>query len=320
MSADTITGKLDSITLHNNFSASSFQNVPTDELQGSGYVSTSFPGKDKQIAEVMDALDESGLIPEGLIEAETKYFYNSLGINDTYFASETVATIASHILALYSAKVDAFARGVTDKPFLHHRREFDDHAAYFSAGDSIEFEHDIDDKYLDTPVDGPAYRSEYFQTKLPNNDTVKCQFVYKCHFPEKSASSSADASIDSISDKTFSTTATKHTKVLYSEILAELGHTEGPVIKHFTLAATGEQRIIIGYKRNSSPRYSSALSTLANYYNVDLKRKYVENFANGYSIISIYFEHSESVSPELTIYQIAKEASLIYYWVLNTAL
>ncbi|KAH3669415.1 hypothetical protein OGAPHI_001536 [Ogataea philodendri] len=305
----TLETKLAGLTIHNNFSATSFQNVDKEDLQGSGYKSASFPGKEAQMVQVMDELDSTGFIPETLIDSETRYFYESLGIDDTYFASESVSVIVSHILALYSAKVDAFARGLTDRPFLHHRRETEDHAVYFDAADYDEFEHEIDDKYLDRAPDQDPYRMESFNSRLPTGDVVRCQFVYKCQF---SSGRSTGASIEDIGDKTFLKTATHHTKLLYSEVLNELSTTEGPVIKHFTVAATGEQRIIIGYRRNSSPRYNSALSTLARYYNVKLSRKYVENFANGSSIISMYIDYSDGLSPETTIYQMTKEASLLY--------
>ncbi|ODV87255.1 hypothetical protein CANARDRAFT_194948 [[Candida] arabinofermentans NRRL YB-2248] len=308
-----LTKSLNHLTIHNNFSASSFQNVDSSDLESTGYKSTTFSGKKKQMSEVMDELDKLGFIPEAIIESETTWFYENLGIDDTYFAFESVSSIVSHILALYSAKVDAFARGLTDKPFLHHRREQEDHAVYFdAAGDSEEFEHEIDDKYLDSPATDldVAYRMESFNSVLPSGDKVKCQFVYKCQF--STDHDADDYSIESLGDKTFLSTASKHTKTLYSEILNELIQTQGPIIKHFTVASTGEQRIIIGYTRGTSPRYSSALTTLANYYKVNLKRKYVENFSNGFTIISMYIEHTDAASPEMTIYQIAKEASLLY--------
>ncbi|GMF51219.1 unnamed protein product [[Candida] boidinii] len=132
---------------------------------------------------VMDELDSLGFIPENLIESETKWFYESLGIDDLFFARESVASIVSHILALYSGKVDAYARGVVDKPFLQHRREYDDHAVYFETG-TEEFESKIDDKYLDKIPGDDAYRMEIFNSILPSGEKIKCQFVYKCSFDD----------------------------------------------------------------------------------------------------------------------------------------
>ncbi|QPG77200.1 hypothetical protein FOA43_004607 [Brettanomyces nanus] len=304
--SSSLAAKLSGITLHNNFSAHSFDNVAESELQGSGYQSPKFSGKNAQMTKVMDKLDETGLIPDTLIEHETKWFYEQLGIDDTFFAAETVDAIAAHILALYSSKVEAFACG-NDATHFHHKRIAEDgsHAVYFATEpDFVEFEHEIDDDFLDKE----AYRLVSFASTLPNGAKLLCDFVYKCIFSEKDGATG----IDAISDTTFAATATSHTKVLYSEVLGQLMATDGPVIKHFAIAATGEQRIIVGYKRGTSPRYNSALSSLADYYNVILKRKYVENFSNGYSVLSMYIEHSDDYSPEAIIYQITKEASLLY--------
>lgn len=308
-----------SLTSHNNFSASSFQGVPTSELQDSGYHPVKFAGKTEQESKVMDAIDATGLMPEQLIEQETKWFYNDLGIDDTFFAAETTESIAAHVLAFYASKVEAYSRGVKDPKVsvdaFHHKRVAEDHAVYFESccPESQEYEKEIDDNYLDGSV-GTNYRMEAFTSYVPNGTKLQCHFVYKCQYPEgaEAAAKSTTVVIDDIADTTFSKVATLHTKALYTEILDEVRKTDGPVIKHYALASTGEQRIIIGYTRGSSARYSSSLTTLASYYDVPLKRKYVENFADGSCIISMYIEHIDNYLPEQVIYQFTREASLLY--------
>ncbi|CDK25964.1 unnamed protein product [Kuraishia capsulata CBS 1993] len=300
------------LTLNNSFSTSSFQTISDDELAGTGYNSVPFSGRAQQMEHVMDEIDKCGFIPENLIEQETRNFYENLGIADVYFSRESVAGIVSHIHALYSAKLDAFARGVEDKPFLHHKREEDDHAVYFETFEGVaQYESEIDDKYLDHPTDSPSYRLELFSTTMPTY-SVKCHFVYKCNFTGEAVSEN-ETDLDLISDTTFLAIASQHTKNLYSEVIREVVLTSGPVIKHFGVVSSGEQRVIIGYRQNSSPRYSSALSALCNYYKLKITRKYVEQFANGISVISIYISAQDSlISPELSLYQLTKEASLLY--------
>jgi len=62
---------------------------PTTRLQrrsiqddGSGYFPGAFEGKERQMDEVSDALDEKGFIPVRFVDTETKWFYNELGIDD----------------------------------------------------------------------------------------------------------------------------------------------------------------------------------------------------------------------------------------------
>lgn len=42
--------------------------------------------------EVMDGIEEKGFLPAEFVETETSWFYNELGIDDMYFATETVET------------------------------------------------------------------------------------------------------------------------------------------------------------------------------------------------------------------------------------
>jgi glutamate dehydrogenase len=58
--------------------------------EGSGYVAPKFEGKAKQMEAVMDGVEEKGFIPPDFVDSETTWFYNELGIDDMYFATETV--------------------------------------------------------------------------------------------------------------------------------------------------------------------------------------------------------------------------------------
>lgn len=76
----------------------------------SGYKSSPFPLKASQQAAVAKILSESGFLPQELVAGEVDWFYNHLGIDNTYFLSETPAAIADHVLALYSAKLLAYTK------------------------------------------------------------------------------------------------------------------------------------------------------------------------------------------------------------------
>lgn len=303
------------LSLENNFSASSFQNISSDELMSTGYKAEPFSGRLEQMEEVMDSLANTGFIPEQFVESETRWFYESLGIDDVYFARESVSGIVSHILALYSAKVDAFARGVNDKPFLHHKREADDHAVYFDTGNQESFQERVDDKYLDNSGTDSVYRTESFYSPFDQENNVKCQFVYRCQFPQVEGVDSQTTALDLIGDTTFMRIASPHTKMLYGEVISEAVRATGPIIKHFNLPHSAEHRVIIGYRQKTSPRYNSALSALCDYYKLKITRRYVEQFANGVSVVSMYITPSDehdTVQSDVSIHQLIKEASLLY--------
>lgn len=58
----------------------------------------------------MDAVEAKGFIPPDLVETEVQWFYTALGIDDLYFRTEAVESIANNILSLYAGKVAAFSR------------------------------------------------------------------------------------------------------------------------------------------------------------------------------------------------------------------
>jgi glutamate dehydrogenase len=64
--------------------------LPQEGSGGSGYVAPVFEGKEKQMEAVMDGVDQKGFIPPDFVEAEVKWFYEELGIDDMYFATESV--------------------------------------------------------------------------------------------------------------------------------------------------------------------------------------------------------------------------------------
>lgn len=64
--------------------------LPQEGLGGSGYVAPRFEGKEKQMEQVMNGVDEKGFIPEDFVQSETTWFYEQLGIDDMYFATESV--------------------------------------------------------------------------------------------------------------------------------------------------------------------------------------------------------------------------------------
>ncbi|VVT58032.1 uncharacterized protein SAPINGB_P006003 [Magnusiomyces paraingens] len=326
----------------------------------SGYNSKPFAGKEAQLDAVMDEIDRQGFIPEHLIENETNWFYNSLGIDDMYFATESIENIVSHINSLYAAKVAAYARD--DKKLdIHLDRESENHAVYIGTStpgvsnlSGNGYEERIDNKYLNSSTPEKAYRVETFRATNPTNtstfsatfkakksdseepedssisseaENVRCYFVYKCDFFENNVAED-ETDLAKISDKAFFEKATENTKFIYKNIISQVVKRTGPVIEQYQVDGTEERRVIIAYRQKTAPGYFSALSHLYHYYGLHSTRKYVEQFSNGVTVISIYlvpthFAQTAHTLEELkalkkyppiehSIHQVTKEASLLY--------
>jgi len=274
----------------------------------------------------MDIIEEKGFLPAEFVASETEWFYNALGFDDMYFATETADAIASNILSLYAAKLAAFARD--DKKLeIRLQKEAEDHAVYIDTskpGVSLlqgpRFEQRIDEKYIDGSNPSRSYRVESFRASnaLPENpsESLRCYFVYQCEFTQPKPSPN-ETDIEKIGEKRFLQKATKHTKQIYQDIINLAVARTGPVIETFDMVGTREKRLVIAYRQGSAMGVFSALSDLYHYYGVTSSRKYVESFQNGISIISLYLKPAEHVSNrsppiEAAIHQIIKEVSLLF--------
>ncbi|KAL2011901.1 hypothetical protein VTN00DRAFT_4619 [Thermoascus crustaceus] len=293
-----------------------------------GYVSAKFEGKQKQMEQVMDQLEEKGFFPSDFVVSETNWFYNMLGIDDMYFQTESVDAIVTQILSLYAAKVAAYAR---DDKRLEIRldKEAEDHAVYIdtskpgvSTVGGPRYEQRIDKKYIDTSTHDNSYRVETFRSSSPlpgdSEQQLRCYFVYKCQFSNPNPDPE-ETNIEIIGEKRFLQKATANTKAIYQEIITKAVTRAGPVIELFEIEGSREKRIVLAYRQGSAMGMFSALSDLYHYYRLTSSRKYLENFSNGITVISLYLRPVENAEIsgkyppiEAAIHQIMKEISLLY--------
>jgi glutamate dehydrogenase len=305
----------------------------------SGYISSPFPAKATQQAQVAQILTETGFMPAELVSGEVDWFYNSLGIDNAYFSSETPQQISDSVLALFSAKLLAFTKHdpsalkielekvTTEEECKEGAKEgavfIHSSAAGISAkdGPGATVEKRIDDMFIDKSTPQKAYRLESYRSagsiSASVSQQLRCYFVSACEFPAGGATQTASGTTDikSVSDKTFLEKATPTTIDLYQGIMDEVSRRSGPVIESFQIEDTREYRIIIGYKAGGTRRYFSALSDLYHFYGLYSTRKFVEQFANGTTIISLYLgpiPNSKAPPIEHSIQQVVREASLLW--------
>ena len=289
---------------------------------GSGYVAPKFEGKAQQMEEVVAELDRAEFIPEDFVKSETEWFYNALGIDDMYFSTESVQAISSHIHSLWAAKVAAYARG-DNKMRVQLDKEDTDHAVYIDTStpgvtipNGPNYEQRLESKYLDGSRGANSYRVETFRASSDAEQSIRCYFVYQSSFKNKNPAV-GESSIEELGDERFLIKATQNTKAIYQGIMDQVVSRTGPVIDMYDIEGTREKRLIVGFKQGSALGLFSALSSLYHYYGLTSSRKYVEQFSNGITIISMYLAPApiqSSMHPpiEASIHQIMKEISLLY--------
>ncbi|KAE9391665.1 NAD-specific glutamate dehydrogenase [Gymnopus androsaceus JB14] len=225
-----------------------------------------------------------GFIPQELVANEVNWFYTNLGIDDTYFRDESQAVICDHIIALFGAKVLAYTKHDASKLLNAYRLE-----TFRSAG----------------------------SISATASQQLRCYFVSKCVFPDAPATKDAEGrtNINSVSDKGFLEKASENTLEIYQKIIWSVEQWYGPVMEVSEVEGSRERRLVIGYKMGGTTTFFSALSNLYHFYSLYSARKYVEQFSNGVTIISLYLNpvpNSNAPPIEHSIFQVMKEASLLF--------
>lgn len=198
--------------------------------------------------------------------------------------------------------------------------------------------HRIDSLFLDNSTPAKCYRLETYRSagsiSATASQQLRCYFITKCDFPSPappSTRSDGKTDIRTVSDRSFLEKATENTLEIYQRIMWQVESRYGPVMELFEVEGSRERRIVIGFKMGGTSRFfrcghppipnksnnilRSALSNLYHYYQLYSARKYVEQFSNGITIISLYLNPmpGSSAPPiENSIVQVMKEASLLY--------
>ncbi|KAJ2784159.1 NAD-dependent glutamate dehydrogenase [Coemansia javaensis] len=318
-------------------------------VSGGDYTDNVYSGKQDHRAQVCAILEKEDCIPRHVIDTEVGWFYDVLGLDDMYFMLENPASVAGHITALYGAQLTSINRTNPVSITFDNRHEtgavfIHNSVPGISNTEGPHFEKVIDAEYLDVSVPEKAYRVESYRSRgkvsKSLDASLRTYFVSACDFVNPAPEGDALTDIQQVSDRTFLAKATPHVLSLYSGVIAKVLNRTGPVIVSDRLPG-GEFRLVIGYRQRSTQGFYSAMSDLYHYYGMYSSRKYVEQFSNGVTVISLYLDlakhakrlaaGSESTSPtpsgaaspnpgaaplppslEESVGQIIKEASLLY--------
>jgi len=207
--------------------------------------------------------------------------------------------------------------------------EAEDHAIYIDTSEpgktavgGPRYEQRLEAKYLDGNDTSKRFRVETFRSpgvlgqKPDSKAALRCYFVYQCQFVEPKADPK-ETRMEVISDRMFLAKATKNTKQIYQEIIEIAVSRNGPVIEVFDIEGSREKRLVVAFRSRTARGIFSALSDLYHYYGVTSSRKYVEQFSNGITVMSIYLRPAANLDSkypplEESIHQITKEISLLY--------
>ncbi|KAG6830675.1 hypothetical protein H0H87_007406 [Tephrocybe sp. NHM501043] len=294
-----------------------------------GYTTPVFKGKEEQRALVEHDVAAKGFIPRELVANEVNWFYTNLGIDDTYFQNENRAVISDHIIALFGAKIMAYTKHDPSKLVIDLEKVDENGATFIhtsppgltvTEGPGSTCEARIDEQFLDHSTPENAFRLETFRSagsiSATASQQLRCYFVTKCKFPKAAPLVNGQKKdIRSVSDSVSLEKATANTLEIYQQVMWNVEDRYGPVIEVFEVENSRERRLVIGYKMGGTSKFFSALSNLYHFYSLYSARKYVEQFSNGITIISLYLNPLPGANAppiENSIFQVMKEASLLF--------
>ena len=242
--------------------------------------------------------------PESVRE-ELDWYCAGLGMNEYYFLTTPLATIASHIRAIKAAEIIATIK--EEKVVKVDLATEHENEAMYLVDDyhsrALEVEKHIEQKY-------PNCRLQTYRTrrKALGLEHLRMYTVCMPQFPTPHPDPS-ETDLRKIADKSFLATAPKETFGRYQALINLTHEWESPHIDITHLERTDELRIIVIAKRDSSHRFFSNVSDVINSHGLVSNRKYIEQFANGRTAYTFYLK---DIKDQGLVQNLVEDMSLIY--------
>jgi glutamate dehydrogenase len=261
--------------------------------------------KKEILRKIEETILQKGIYTRQAVREEIEWFCTGLGMNDYYFKTTPVKTIANHIEALKAAEIISSHREekILEIDLVTERKN----EAIYLVDDfhsrARKVENRIEKKY-------PNHRVHSYRTlgKAMGIEHLRMYFVYKPKL--KILKLDPDQTdLKKIACKTFLRTTTPETRKRYQEVLDKSKGWETPLIEASKTDDHKELRIMIVVNRESSSRFFSNVSDVINSYGLVSSRKYIEQFTNGKTVYTIYLT---SIPPEKIIEELIEDISLVF--------
>jgi len=259
----------------------------------------------RQLEKIEQIILSHGNYTQETVRKEIEWFCKELGMDEYYFKTTSLETIAAHIEALKAAEIIAsLQKEKTLKIDLATEREKE---AIYLVDDyhyrALEIEKRIEEKY-------PNSRLQSYRTKgkALGIEHLRMYMVYKPSFRmDKILKEETD--LKKIACKKFLASTPRETYQRYQKAIEKSKGWETPLIDVFHNKKSREVCILVVTNRDGSSRFFSNVSDVINSHGLVSKRKYVEQFQNGKTI---YTFHLDEIQDEKKIHDITEDISLVY--------
>ncbi len=260
---------------------------------------------EKQLAQLEKLILEKGQYSPETVREEVDWFCSRLGMNEYYFRTTPLKTMADHIQAIKAAEIIATI-GEKKSVRIDLSTEQEDHAVYLVDdvhSRALEIERRIEQRYPHCRLQ--CYRTQH---KATNLGYLRMYVACRPRFKNNEVSPS-ETDINLVGDINFLATSPEETKKRYQRLLKLTRDWESPYIEVSSVARTGETRITVVTKKDSSQRFFSNVSDVFNSHGLVSSRKYIEQFANGRTAYSFYLP---AIEDKALLQDIIQDISLLY--------
>ena len=260
---------------------------------------------ENQLKEIEEVILKDNFFPPETVREEIETFCTDLGLSEQYFESTPLITIARHIEALRSAEILARLRGEQEVQ-IDSATELVNEALYLVEDNhyrAIEIEEKIEKKY-------PGYRIQSYRSarKLRGVEYLRWYVVCKPEFASREVSPE-ETDLKKIGDKEFLASIPRETLTRYQELMDKARDQERPYIDVAHVAKDKTLRISVVCKSDSISRFFINVSDAINSHGLVSRRKYMEHFANGKTILTFYLD---DITDEEKLQDLVSDISLIY--------
>jgi len=261
--------------------------------------------KEESLRKIEDIILGKGIYTKQAVRKEIEWFCSGLGMNDYYFKTTPVKTIAYHIEALKAAEIISSHR--QDKTFEVDLVTERKNEAIYLVDDSHQRARNVENRI---EINYPHHRVHSYRTrgKAMGIEHLRMYFVYKPKL-KTLKQHKEETGLEKIACRTFLQTTTPETRKRYQQVLDKSGSWETPLIEVSKTQDQKELRIMIAVSRESSSRFFSNVSDVINSHGLVSSRKYIEQFANGKTIFTIYLA---AMIPEKIIQELIEDISLVF--------
>ena len=258
-----------------------------------------------QIRKIEELILANGRFSQAAVREELNWYCAGMAMNEFYFKTTPVETVAKHVQALMAAEIMATVKQEKIVKVDFETELADD--AIYMVDDyhyrALEIEHRIEEKY-------PDYRLQCYRTsrKAAGLEYLRMYVISKPEFAAGPVSAE-ETDIQKLADKTFLASVPDETLRRFQKLIKEHRGWESP---HFDIhhdPKTKDLRIMIIVHSDSCRRFFSNISDVLNSHGLVSNRKYIEQLANAKTVISIYLDN---IADERLIQDVVEDISLVY--------